>query len=657
MKKPIWVPPEDRISSSNMTAFMRYVENLLNKRISSYDELYRWSVTDPSEFWKSIWIIAGIIRSSEYKEIISGSSMLDTRWFKGAQLNFAENLLKYRDNRPAIISTREDSSDITIRYNELYELTAKCSEGLIRLGVKKGDRVAAYISNIPEAIISMLAVTSIGALWSSSSPDFGLQGILDRFGQIKPKVLFAMDSYQYNGKIIDCKEKIKQIVESIPDIERVVIIPRDNNFLYIDKDIERKYIDNTKYLLYNNLIDNTSTKISFEQLPFDHPVYIMYSSGTTGIPKCIVHGAGSTLLQHFKELSLHTNLTRHDIITYYTTCGWMMWNWMVSSLQIGATIFLYDGSPVYPNTDILWEKIEKYNVSIFGTSPKYLAICEKANLIPGKQHDLGKLKSILSTGSPLSEENFEFIYKNVKKNVQLSSISGGTDIISCFALGNPNLPVYSGELQCRGLGMKVEAFDEEGNSVIDKKGELVCTAPFPSMPVFFWNDPDRSKYKSAYFEHYPGIWRHGDYIKITEHGGVVIYGRSDATLNPGGIRIGTAEIYRIVENMEDISDSIVVGQEWKNDVRVILFVVLKNGYELTPELTENIKTRIKNMATSRHVPAKIFKVNDIPRTISGKKVELAVLKTLKGEPVKNIDSLANPEALEQFRNFANNFST
>lgn len=657
MKKPIWIPDEDMISGSNMTAFMRYVKTITKKKISSYNELYQWSINDTAEFWKSIWVMAGIIRSSEYKTVISGSTMLDTKWFEGAHLNFAENLLKYRDNRIAIISTRENLPDLRITYSELFELTARCATGLKQLGVKKGDRVAAYIANIPEAIITMLAVTSIGALWSSSSPDFGLQGIIDRFGQINPKILLAMDSYSYSGKTIDCKDKIKLIIEHIPEIEKIIIVPYDNNFDYIEKGLENKYADIPNSVLFNKVIDNTSTDISFEQVPFEYPVYIMYSSGTTGKPKCIVHGTGSTLLQHFKELSLHTNLKRRDIITYYTTCGWMMWNWLVSSLQIGATVFLYEGSPSYPNIECLWRKIEKYGITIFGTSPKFLSICEKNGLIPQNKFDLCKLNTILSTGSPLSVENFKYVYNNVKENIRLSSISGGTDIISCFALGNPNLPVYEGELQCRGLGMKVEAFDENGKAVIEKKGELVCTAPFPSMPVYFWNDPGKEKYKAAYFEHYPGIWRHGDFIKITEQGGVVIYGRSDATLNPGGIRIGTAEIYRIVEAMEEITDSVVVGLERKNDVKIILFVVLKEDKVLTAKLVEKIKSRIQSLATRRHVPSKIFRIKDIPRTISGKKVELAVKKILNGESVKNKDALSNPESLEEFKYFANNFTT
>jgi acetoacetyl-CoA synthetase len=650
LKTPLWNPSKERVHHSNMSAFMRFAENISKHSIATYDDLYKWSVTEIDEFWKSIWVISGLIHSNGYKTILSDRIMPGAKWFEGAQLNFAENLLRYRDQHIAIISSREDSPTVRLTYEQLYKIVASVAEGLKILGVKKGDRVAGFVSNIAESIISMLAVTSLGAIWSSCSPDFGLKGVLDRFGQIQPKILFAIESYNYNGKRIDCREKIKQIVEDISSIENIILIPHFQDLQNIEKQGENKLNKSSKWIYFNKLLRLTSRNIEFVQSPFNHPVYIMYSSGTTGIPKCIVHGAGGTLLQHYKELSLHTNLKREDVITYYTTCGWMMWNWLVSSLMIGATIFLYDGSPVYPGVEILWRKIEGEKITIFGTSPKFISICEKLGLVPKNKFDLKSLQTILSTGSPLSEENFMWVYENVKTDIHLSSISGGTDIVSCFMLGNPNLPVYAGEIQCRGLGMKVEAFDENGNPAIEKKGELVCTTPFPSMPVSFWNDNNMEKYKAAYFEQYPGIWRHGDYIKITENGGVVVYGRSDATLNPGGVRIGTAEIYRVVEGMAEIVDSIVVGHEKNNDQRIILFVVLKEGLELNTELKEKIKNNIRNAATSRHVPHKIFRISEVPRTISGKKVELAVTKIINREKVENKDALANPQSLRQFEN-------
>ncbi len=649
MKEPLWNPSAERISNSNMTSFMRYAELIAGKPFHTYSELYEWSITDLEEFWKSIWVLSGIIHSRKYDKILTNPVMPGAKWFQGAELNFAENLLKYRDNQTALISAREDKPAVRLTYSDLHGRTASLAHSLKQMGLKEGDRAAGFITNIPEAVIAMLAVTSIGAVWSSASPDFGFNGILDRFGQIQPKVLFAVEEYQYNGNLISCTEKIERLAENIPEIEKIILIP---NYHDLQSPIQKRSskIKNSVYI--DEILFDQINEIEFRQLPFDHPVYIMYSSGTTGKPKCIVHGAGGTLLQHFKELSLHTNLTRNDTITYYTTCGWMMWNWLVSSLNIGAAVFLYDGSPVYPSPSALWKKIDEEKISIFGTSPKYLNLFSQNDIQIKKEFDLSSLKTVLSTGAPLPENIFKWIYSSVKNELQLSSISGGTDIISCFMLGNPNLPVYAGQLQCRGLGMKVESFDENGKPVINKKGELVCTKPFPSMPVFFWNDPQGEKYRSAYFDYYPGIWRHGDFIQITEKGTIIIYGRSDATLNPGGVRIGTAEIYNVIETMEEISDSLVIGQKWKDDVRVILFVVLKERIILNEELILKIKNTIRTNSSPRHVPSKIIQVNDIPRTINFKKVELAVKKIIEGDEADNKEALANPESLEQFKNIS-----
>jgi acetoacetyl-CoA synthetase len=568
--------------------------------------------------------------------------MMETRWFPGAQLNFAENLLRYRDEQTALIFKGEAQEAVRMTYAELYDQVARLAISLRESGVKAGDRVAAFMPNMMETIIAMLASTSIGAIWSSCSPDFGINGVLDRFRQIEPKVLFSANGYSYNGKTFDSLERIASILKELPSVQKVVVVA------YTEKRADISHIPNS--IAYEDfLAKDSGLVIQFEQLPFDHPLYIMYTSGTTGLPKSMVQGAGGVLINHLKELKLHTDVKRGDTIFYFTTCGWMMWNWLVSSLALGATVLLYDGSAFYPGPGALWKLAQDEKITIFGTSAKYLAEVERRELRPGKEYDLSNLRAILSTGSPLAAESFEFVYREVKKDVLLASISGGTDINGCFLLGNPIGPVYAGELQCRGLGMKVEALDPEGNSVMGQKGELVCTAPAPSMPIYFWNDEGNKRYQSAYFDVYPNVWAHGDYVEITETGGAIIYGRSDATLNPGGVRIGTAEIYRQVETLDEIADSIVVGQNWESDVRVILFVKLAQGVALTEDLIKKIKTTIRQNTTPRHVPAKIIAVDDIPYTINMKKVEKAVMNVLHNEPVPNIDALANPASLELYK--------
>lgn len=646
MKKiALWSPTKEQIDNANMTKFRNFINLKYKIKLENYFELYDWSITYIANFWDAVWEFMDIIHSKAPSAILTHinssvpkEDITNYRWFKGAKLNFAENLLRYSDEEPAIVYIPENQPVKRLSYKELYDLTAKCAFGLKKLGIKKGDRVAGFISNNPEAVIAMLAAASIGAIWTSTSPDFGVQGVVDRFSQVEPHILIAVDGYYYNGKEFSTINTIEEVAKQIPLLQNIVIINQ------IGTNIE----GNEKYMSWEKLLDNKSKEIDFEQVEFDHPVYIMYSSGTTGVPKCIVHSTGGTLIQHFKELVLHTNLTDLDIITYFTTCGWMMWNWLVSSLSVGAAIVLIDGNPAYPNLERLWKIIEDENITVFGTSPKFLSSCQKAGLEPKTQFDLSELKIILSTGSPLNADNFEWVYSHVKSDVQLSSISGGTDIISCFMLGNPVLPVYSEEIQCRGLGMKVESWNEEIIPVIGEKGELVCTAPFPSMPVYFWNDPDDEKYEAAYFEYFPGVWRHGDFITITENGGVIVYGRSDATLNPGGIRIGTAEIYRIAESLPEILDSIVVGIPFENDIKIALFVVLKDGFKYNESLESKIKSEIKSQLTPRHVPQIIKQISEVPVTLNNKKVELAVLKTLLGEEVKNKSAIANPDSLKQF---------
>ncbi len=644
----LWVPSDDAIRESNMTQFINFINLKYSLKISSYDELYDWSINYIANFWEDISEFMDIIYYRPAQKILTriktGSKTEDIRnyqWFKGAKLNFAENLLRFRDEELAIAYYTEIGKPTYMTFSELFLQTIKCAAGLKALGVSQGDRVAGYISNNPQAIIAMLATTSLGAIWTSTSPDFGVNGVVDRFAQVEPKVLIAVDGYTYNGKEIIMKDNLVEIINQLNKIEHLIIINQ------ISSDL-----NGIDYISWESLLSNDADEIDFVMSDFDHPVYIMYSSGTTGVPKCIVHGAGGTILQHMKELVLHTNLTDMDKIFYFTTCGWMMWNWLVSSLSVGATVVLYDGSPSYPDLGILWKIVQDEGITVFGTSPKFLTTCQKAGLEPKEEYNLYDLKVILSTGSPLSKDNFEWVYRNVKSDLRLSSISGGTDIISCFMLGNPNLPVYSEEIQCRGLGMKVESWDDTGEPVTEQKGELVCTAPFPSMPIYFWNDPDDERYESAYFDVYPGIWRHGDFITITKNGGVIVHGRSDATLNPGGVRIGTAEIYRIVEAIDYVADSIVVGYPRSGDEDVILFVVLKNQDKLNDGHIENIRNEIRKSLTPRHVPKMIFQIHEVPVTLNGKKVELAVLQTLLGLEVKNKASIANPKSLDVFSKLA-----
>ncbi|MBA3046128.1 MAG: acetoacetate--CoA ligase [Candidatus Thermoplasmatota archaeon] len=643
MPRVLWIPTQEQIKNANMTRFIQYVNNKHGKNFVTYPELYDWSIKSIPDFWAAMWEFGDIVHSEPYDSVVTDlDKMPGAIWFAGARLNYAENLLRHRDDRVAIVFRGETKIRRTFTYAELYHRVAGLARALREAGIKTGDRVAGFMPNMPEAIIAMLATTSIGAIWSSCSPDFGIKGVLDRFGQIEPKILFTADGYFYKDKSFNSLEKIAGIIGNLPSVEKIIVIP------YTDKQPDIASLPNA-VLIDDFYCKEEGLEIQFEQLPFDHPLYIMYSSGTTGVPKCIVHGAGGTLIQHLKELVLHTDLKRDDNIFYFTTCGWMMWNWLVSSLAVGATLLLFDGNPFYPDAYALFNIAKEENMTVFGTSAKYIASVEGAGVKLG-QGDIPTVRAMLSTGSPLSQENFEFVYRQIKKDIMLSSISGGTDIISCFALGNPIGPVISGELQCRGLGMRVLAFDDSGSPIFTQQGELVCTAPFPSMPIYFWNDPEDRKYRAAYFERYPNIWHHGDFVVITEEGGVVIYGRSDATLNPGGVRIGTAEIYNVVENIPEIEDSLVVGQDWDNDVRVLLFVKMKTGIELSEELINTIRTSIRTNTTPRHVPAKVLAVADIPYTINGKKVELAVKKIIHGQEVKNKDALGNPESLVLYQN-------
>jgi acetoacetyl-CoA synthetase len=642
MNETLWTPDAARVAAAHATRFMQFVNQRCGAGVGpDYGSLLSWSLAEPERFWAATWDYCGVVASRRGDVVLADADRFPrARWFPGALLNFAENLLRHRDDRTALVSLLEDGTRRELTYAELYRQVARVAAGLRQRGVGTGDRVAGFMPNVAETVVAMLATTSIGATWTSCSPDFGADGVLDRFGQVRPKVLFSADGYYYNGKARDSLARLAEIARRIDGLEHVAVMP----LLTPAPDLSAI----PGALPFADFGADAAT-VEFAQLPFDHPLYVMYSSGTTGAPKCIVHGAGGTLLQHLKEHQLMSDLGRDDVFFYFTTCGWMMWNWLVSGLATGATVVLYDGSPFANGGQVLLDMIDQEKISVFGTSARYIAGLEKDGHRPVDSHNLGSLKTILSTGSPLAHESFEFVYRDIKRNVCLSSISGGTDILGCFVGGCPILPVRAGEIQAVALGMAVEFRADDGRPVVGEKGELVCTQPFPSCPLGFWDDTDGSRFRAAYFERFPGAWAHGDYGEITPEGGVIIYGRSDAVLNPGGVRIGTAEIYRQVGRVDDVLDSIAVGQEWDGDVRVVLFVVLRDRVVLTESLRDTIRRTIRKHATPRHVPAKIIQVTDIPRTISGKIVELAVRNVIHGRAVVNKDALANPEALDLYR--------
>lgn len=647
---PLWVPSADKIASSTLRRFMDAVEKDSGQSFDDYASVWRWSVENPEAFWSKLWDFCDVVGEKGDRVLVDGDKMPGAAFFPDAKVNYAENMLTKRDDDLAIVFKAEQGDDVQITYKALYDRVSQWQQAFIDAGVTKGDRVAGYMPNMPETIIAMLACTSLGAIWASASPDFGEQGVIDRFGQIEPKVLVSVDGYYYNGKTLDCLTKIKAIQPALKGLEKTVIVP------FVGGDPSTQALQDDMVSVEDFVGAYVPKEIEFTRVEFKHPLFIMFSSGTTGAPKCIVHGHGGVLLQHLKEHQLQSDIKPGDKVFYFTTCGWMMWNWLVSGLGSGATLMLFDGSPFYPDGNVLWDYAQKYGCTFFGTSAKYIDALKVNGFAPVKSHDLGALRTIASTGSPLVHESFDYVYSSIKKDVHLASISGGTDIVSCFMLGNPISPVYRGELQGAGLGMAVDVFDDDGKPTQGVGGELVCTKPFPCMPVMFWNDPDGARYKSAYFEMFDNIWAHGDWVEKTKRdnglGGFIIHGRSDATLNPGGVRIGTAEIYRQVEQVKGIRESIAVGQDFEGDVRVILFVILQDGVSLDDDLIKEIKTKIRTGASPRHVPAKVIAVSDIPRTKSGKITELAVRDVIMGRKIKNVEALANPEALDLYRDLA-----
>ncbi|WP_281646315.1 acetoacetate--CoA ligase [Parendozoicomonas sp. Alg238-R29] len=640
-EQPLWTPTPEHIEQTQIWQFLQSVNKKFGYQFSNYDELYTWSCEQREEFWPYLSEYLDIPLGDYASVVDETQGMFAAKWFPGTTLNYAEQLLRHKGSKAAIVFRCENGLRREISRDQLRENVGRAANALRKAGIQQGDRVAGFMPNMPETIIMMLAATSLGAIWSSCSPDFGSQGVLDRFGQIEPKLLIAADGYAYNGKTIDCMPRIAELVDQISSIETVVVVP------FFQEGISG--LENIRgSIAFLDFLGDDPT-LTFTQVPFDHPLCILYSSGTTGVPKCIVHGHGGTLLQHGKELVLHTDLRAGEKFFYFTTCGWMMWNWLVSGLMTGATLVLFDGSPFYPSSGVLWEIAEQENTSVFGTSARYLGALQKSGFEPAKECALPKLRSVLSTGSPLPHEGFEFVYSGIGSDLVLSSISGGTDIVSCFALGNPVKPVYRGQLQCRGLGMDVQFYDDAGQPVTGERGELVCQKSFPSRPVMFWGDKDGSRYRKAYYASYDNIWAHGDYGELTPQNGVIIHGRSDAVLNPGGVRIGTAEIYRQVEKIEEVLESLAVGQKIDGDERVVLFVRLRDNLTLGEPLQDRIRKTIRKNATPRHVPAVIVQAPDLPRTVSGKLTELAVRALIHGEEVKNTDALANPDSLVFFK--------